>query len=184
MTELRKIKKREASRRHYLLHKKEINERTSKRQKEFPERRRLYSKKFYYKNRLKCIELASLWAKNNPDKRRKYVNNRYKTDSTYRLIRNCRNRIAKALKAKGLKKRNNTRSQILLGCSTKQLKQHIESQFLSGMTWDNHSFQGWHIDHIIPLSSAQSLEQLEKLFHYTNLQPLWSKDNFRKSDIT
>ena len=48
------------------------------------------------------------------------------------------------------------------------------------MTWEN---QGeWHFDHIIPISSAQTEEEVIKLNHYTNFQPLWAEDNLRKSN--
>mgnify|MGYP002132731409 FL=1 len=46
------------------------------------------------------------------------------------------------------------------------------------MTWDNYG--DWHIDHIIPLNSAQTEEDLYKLCHYSNLQPLWALDNLKK----
>jgi hypothetical protein len=46
------------------------------------------------------------------------------------------------------------------------------------MNWDNKEF--WHIDHIIPLSSAKDKEELIKLCHYSNLQPLWAEDNYKK----
>jgi hypothetical protein len=66
----------------------------------------------------------------------------------------------------------------MLGCSWEQLRDHIENQFVSGMTWEDKHL--WHIDHIVPLSSAKTVEELEKLCHYTNLQPLWASDNMSK----
>ena len=60
------------------------------------------------------------------------------------------------------------------------LKKHIESQFKDGMSWENHKHDGWHIDHIIPLSSAKNEENVYKLCHYTNLQPLWATENYKK----
>jgi hypothetical protein len=70
----------------------------------------------------------------------------------------------------------------LLGCNLDQLKQYIETLFKPGMTWGNHSKFGWHLDHIIPCSSFDltDVEQQKKCFHYTNLQPLWAKDNIKK----
>ena len=62
-----------------------------------------------------------------------------------------------------------------LGCTYAELKEHIESQFLDGMTWENHGFYGWHIDHIIPLTRGGTN-------HFTNLQPLWAKDNLSKGN--
>jgi hypothetical protein len=57
---------------------------------------------------------------------------------------------------------------------------HLESKFVDGMSWDNRS--RWHIDHIMPLASAKTEEELVALCHYTNLQPLWAAENLRKSD--
>ena len=60
------------------------------------------------------------------------------------------------------------------------IKQHMESQFTEGMTWEN---QGeWHVDHIIPLAKAKNEERLVKLCHYKNLQPLWGEENLSKGD--
>ena len=70
----------------------------------------------------------------------------------------------------------------LLGCNAAELKLHLESKFTVGMTWENHSQFGWHIDHILPCASfaLTDPEQQKKCFHYTNLQPLWWVDNIKK----
>lgn len=71
-----------------------------------------------------------------------------------------------------------------LGCSIPELKLRLESMFQSGMTWDNWSRTGWHIDHIIPLDffDLSNREEFLKAVHYTNLQPLWSKENLKKNN--
>lgn len=72
----------------------------------------------------------------------------------------------------------------LLGAKIDVVREHIESLFKSGMTWENHGTYGWHIDHKIPLASAKNKEEVYKLFHYTNLQPLWAKENLSKGART
>jgi hypothetical protein len=69
-----------------------------------------------------------------------------------------------------------------LGCSIEELKKHLEFKWKSGMTWDNWSISGWHIDHIKPLSSFNLEDKTHFLeaCHYTNLQPLWAVDNLKK----
>jgi hypothetical protein len=72
----------------------------------------------------------------------------------------------------------------LLGCSINDCKTHIESKFKLGMTWENYGHKTWHIDHIIPYSffDLSDEEQVKKCFHYTNLQPLWAEENYKKRD--
>jgi len=74
------------------------------------------------------------------------------------------------------------RTEKLIGISIKELKVYIEKLFKMGMTWDNYGFYGWHLDHIKPLSSFDltNQEEQKKAFHYTNLQPLWAKENMQK----
>jgi hypothetical protein len=69
----------------------------------------------------------------------------------------------------------------ILGCSAKELKNHLEIQFKEGMNWDNYG-SGWHVDHIIPYDTASSVDEVEKLTHYLNLQPLWEEENLKKSN--
>jgi hypothetical protein len=115
----------------------------------------------------------------NLDKRNAYNSNRLKTNIQYKLSRRLRNRLNKALKSN-----KKTGSAVKdLGCTINEFKTYLESKFQSGMTWDNWSREGWHIDHIKPLASFDltDREQLLIACHYTNLQPLWAKDNLIKS---
>ena len=72
----------------------------------------------------------------------------------------------------------------LLGCTVPELKKHLESQFVKGMTWDNHG--EWELDHVIPISYAGDSLQEEfwqmYLMNYKNLMPLWKSDNASKSN--
>lgn len=67
-----------------------------------------------------------------------------------------------------------------------QVRNHIQSLFTAGMTWDNAGLYGWHIDHIKAIATFDLtiLSERRKAFHYTNLQPLWAEDNMLKSDST
>lgn len=91
-----------------------------------------------------------------------------------------RTRLLKALRKSNTIK--DTSIVTLVGCNLFELKSHLESKFVEGMSWGNR--KGWHIDHIIPLSAfdLSDPEQLRKACHYTNLQPLWAKDNIIKSN--
>lgn len=96
-----------------------------------------------------------------------------------------RRRLNSVIESQGTIKSNSTMK--LLGCSLPDFLIHIETQFNNGMTWDNYGFTGWHMDHIIPCASFNLTikEEQEKCFHYTNIQPLWRKDNLIKgSKIT
>lgn len=73
-----------------------------------------------------------------------------------------------------------TKTETLIGMTFKELKVYLETRFTEGMTWENYG--QWHIDHILPISrfDLTNLEEQKKAFHYTNLQPLWAKDNLKK----
>lgn len=105
---------------------------------------------------------------------------RKKSDPQYDLSIRVRNRILRALKAVGWKKHSTTKE--LIDCSFEFLKEHIESQFKEGMSWENRS--SFHIDHIRPLASFDLTdpEQLKAACHWSNLQPLYPEENLRKSD--
>jgi hypothetical protein len=83
----------------------------------------------------------------------------------------------KKILSKGVKKKTST--QVMLGCNIEEFKAHIERQFLRGMNWENSGL--WHIDHIVPCASASDESELTALFHFTNLRPVWAKENLTKS---
>jgi len=121
------------------------------------------------------------WIKENLEShreyRRVYMGDRYKNDINFRLANALRSRVRGAFKSGGEKAE---KTMELLGCSVQHVKDHLESQFTEGMTWEN---QGeWHIDHIRPCASFDLTdpEEQKKCFHWTNLQPLWAQDNLRK----
>jgi hypothetical protein len=101
---------------------------------------------------------------------------KYNNDVTFRINKRMRNTINKYIKRK-----QKTTNEII-GCSSTELIEHLEKQFKVGMSWDNYGQEGWVIDHIYPLSKAKSEDELYRLNHYTNLQPLWWYDNLMKSD--
>jgi len=109
---------------------------------------------------------------------RNYRKNRRKTDILFYLKETLSHRIRCFLKTKNINKKNKTLE--IVGCSPLELKLHLEKQFKDGMTWENRNM--WHIDHIIPLSSATNEDEIYRLCHYTNLQPLWIEENLKKGN--
>ncbi len=104
---------------------------------------------------------------------------RFKSDIQYKIRLALRGRISMAVR-RGTKGGSAVRD---LGCTIGELKMYLEGQFKDGMTWDNWSVRGWHIDHKVPLAffDLTDREQFLKAVHYTNLQPLWALVNLRKS---
>lgn len=123
------------------------------------------------------------YKKNKKEVNKKHVQRkalRRKQDYRFRLTHNLRGRIWQAMNNQASNKYNSSIE--LLGCSVELVRKHLESQFKEGMTWGNYG--EWHIDHIRPCASFDltKLEEQKKCFHYTNLQPLWAKDNLSKAD--
>lgn len=128
------------------------------------------------KRRLELARTGKYKQTRNESRRQRLAN-----DAGYWVESNLRRRVLKAIQAQGTTKSRTTAK--LVGCSTKALIGHLEAQFLPGMTWDNRS--SWHVDHRRPCASYDLTdpEQQRLCFHYTNLQPLWAPDNFRKGGI-
>jgi hypothetical protein len=107
-----------------------------------------------------------------------YSNKRRKESNVIRLSENIRRRINFFISLKKITKKCKTFD--IVGCLPDFLKRYLENKFSEGMSWDNYGYYGWHIDHIIPLCSAKTEDEVLKLCHYSNLQPLWCDDNFKK----
>ena len=118
------------------------------------------------------------WGEANRDKINLYRKQKKKEDPLFKLRGNISSLISISIRNKGYTKKSRTYQ--ILGCTYKEFKEHIERQFTKGMSWDN---QGeWHLDHIYPVSLAKNEEELIKLNHYTNFQPLWAEENLKKSN--
>lgn len=170
---------------YYLKHKEKI----IKEQKEYyannpdkrveqNERKREYHEK--NKERFKAHRQKPEIKKQRLARQKTYQNNKRKTNPEFKIRVLLSNRLNHALKG-GLKAANTMK---LVGCSPKFLKQYLENQFKPGMTWQNHTVTGWHIDHIKPCTAfdLSDHEQQKECFHYKNLQPLWYDENIRKSN--
>jgi hypothetical protein len=131
---------------------------------------KVYSSNYYINNRereiVKSIEYKKI---------------KRKTDPLFKLKDTISTGIYQSFRIKNYSKAKNTIN--ILGCTIEEFKKHLESKFENWMTWENRGLYngefnfGWDIDHIIPLSSAKDEEDVYKLNHYINLQPLCSKIN-------
>ena len=134
-------------------------------------------KERYSENSVLELHRNKIYYKNNKSDIIEKLKIKRRTNYTFRLKNNIRSRLIQFLNSCKLHKDNKTFE--IVGCSVEFLKEHIEKQFTKGMSWDlvgNYI----HIDHRIPLSSAKTEEEMYKLCHYTNLQPLWAEDNLKK----
>ena len=169
------IKKYDKERNKEYLQRPEVKKRQKEYQKEYSqkpavrEHRRKSRKEWYHRPEVKEHRCKY---------QSEYRKQRYNSDLNYKIRVNLRSRILAALN--GNSKSASTLE--LIGCTIEFLKEYLESQFQEGMSWDNYSFDVWHIDHIRPCSSfdLKDPEQQKQCFHYTNLQPLWAFENMSK----
>jgi hypothetical protein len=110
----------------------------------------------------------------------RYSKKRRDNNTLFKLIDNVRSLIRSSFKRTKFNK--NSKTIQILGCTIRELKSHIQSQFKQGMSWDNRN--EWHIDHIMPVSMAKTEDEVVRLNHYKNLRPLWAHENRFKSDNT
>ncbi len=138
--------------------------------------------KYYKLNKEKINEQKKKYRIRTRNKRneylRKWSKDKYENDLKFKLSKLLRERIRTVTKGKARKG-----SAVLdLGCSFEFFRKYMEAKFKSGMTWENHGKDSWHIDHIKPLSlfNLENREEFLMAVHYTNLQPLWAIENWKK----
>lgn len=157
---------------------------------------KLRCKKYNQENKDNIREQKRVYRKNNRevllnyrnkniDRIRKTSNEwtkrRLNSDPLFKLSTNIRKLILISIKKQGFTKK--TKTVDILDCSIVEFRIYLESKFDSWMTWDNHGKYngelnyGWDMDHIIPMASAKNEEEVIRLNHYTNFQPLDSYEN-------
>jgi hypothetical protein len=153
-----------------------IREKRKARYKKNPKAELSRNKKYVEENKESVNEYKKLWARDNSHRYTEYARNKYRTDPMFRLKNCLRSRLTAAVAGKSAS------TMELVGCSIDKLKQHLESKFTEGMSWDNYG--DWHVDHIKPCASfdLSDPEQQRLCFNYKNLQPLWAADNLSKAD--
>jgi hypothetical protein len=175
-------KKKQRDALYYKKNREKILENVSKYTKENSEKYSSYQKAYRIKNKKYLNEYSRLYRiKHLQEERyraRETRRKRYPIDVNFRLKRLLRSRLYRYTK-KGDRIGSAVKN---LGCSVDELKIHLEKQFLDGMSWSNHG--EWHIDHIKPLAKFDLKDKKQLLIacHYTNLQPLWAKENIIKSN--
>ncbi|NHC02328.1 hypothetical protein G9F31_00825 [Acinetobacter sp. 187] len=137
-------------------------------------------RKYYQRNRANYLQKQAEYQKLNAEARnaytRQYRKSRRKTDRLFGIRQNMRARFRYELAKRG--DSTHIKANEYLGCSWLFLRDYLAQKFTDGMSWNNYG--EWHIDHIMPLASANTKDDLIKLCHYSNLQPLWAFDNLSK----
>jgi hypothetical protein len=157
----------EYKKKHYQSNKEIYLVNVKKHYQDNKEGRLQYAKQYYQDNKKWCIHRSTQYGKY-----------RKQIDPLFKLKCNLHSRTYQAFTRKSWKKEGST--QEMLGANYETVFNHIESRFKKGMSWDN--LGEWHIDHIIPLASANTEKEMIDLCHYTNLQPLWAKENISKGN--
>ena len=199
----------EKSKEYYINNKDKVKEYKKEYQQKNKEKLNLISKKYREENKDTVSDAKKEWYQENKDKVKKYqkdnkdhltskkrehyhknkdrynelnriyIRNKKANNPLYKLSCSIRTLITQSFKLKYTKKAKRTTE--ILGCSFDEFKIHIESKFTKEMNWDNYA-KYWQLDHIIPISWAKTEEEIYKLNHYTNFQPLEWRENISKGN--
>jgi len=178
-----RIKTREYVRRYESKNLKACEERHKRWELRNPGKRSEYAKRWRKKHPEKSDAANKLWKKNNPDKVRE-KNKRYSDKKRSTTKGALEHRMSELVRNSLRKSKGGRRWKDLVGYTTDELKNHLESLFTEGMTWDLFVQGKIHIDHVFPLSRLYFTGTDDPTFKFAwsleNLQPLWAKDNLIK----
>lgn len=175
-------KMRQRSRQYYIVHRDELLARGELRQQANQEKINEQARNRYAKNPQKYRQYQKDWRQRNKErtnlKDRKRDQEKYKTDPQFKLTKLLRNRLNASVR-NSAKRGSAVRN---LGCTIPEFKRYLESQFEPGMSWDNWSKTGWHIDHIksLYLFDLTNPQDVRRALHYTNMRPMWATDNLQR----
>lgn len=128
-------------------------------------------------------EKNRIFSREHKDENAIRVNNKRAKDPIFKLGMNIRCLIRNSFKrVNNVTARKAQRTEQILGCSVEYFMEYLQSKFIEGMSFKNHGVYGWHIDHIKPLATAKTEQDIYTLNHYSNFQPLWAQDNLKKKD--
>lgn len=185
--------RQEIAKRYYEKHKAECLERSKQYREAHKDEKKVWHQKYYQEHKDEYNEYQRKYREEHKEelneKRRKYreihkdnkdvkreAEKRRLTDPIYKFKHGIRIAISRSFTRCGQKK--SERTEQILGCTIEEFRNYIESKFQEGMSFDNYG--EWHLDHIKPLALADTKEDVIKLCHYTNFQPLWAEDNLMK----
>lgn len=185
---------REQQRQYRAEHREELSRKAAARRLESLEQSRAKdrARRSSPEERAKAVARVKEWVRSNRDRSRAWSRQRRKerlaSDPAYRARIAIRRRFYMAIRNQvydGWVIRSGEAVR-LLGCTMPEFVRHIESLWTDGMSWGNWTRDGWHIDHVIPLSAfdLSDEEQIKAACHYTNLRPLWAADNLSKGSST
>lgn len=176
-----RIKLKEYRKNYYIENKEKCNKKSKQWYLDNLDSKKKYDKEYVVRNKDRRSQTHKKWRIKNIENIREYKKNYYHNvtvNDPDKMIKIS----ARSLVRRFLTIKKSTTNEII-GCSYEYLRHYLESKFENWMSWDNYGLYngefnfGWDIDHIIPLSSAKTEEEVIQLNHYTNLQPLCSKVN-------
>lgn len=161
------------------------------------EKQIIYMKQYYKNNKEILSNKNKIYRENHKEEKRKQDKlyrethkkernirelKRKEKDNIYKLKCNIRGMIKNSFRRRGFKKKQ--KGEEIYGCSVNELIEHLIKTYENNYNekWDWKYLKNVHVDHIIPLASANTEEDVKKLCHYTNLQLLKAKDNLNKKD--